>query len=57
MLQELGWTEAGWQRGWMDPEHFKEATEADEAMDDPLVELKRAQGILMKVLKRLERLP
>ena len=52
MLQELGWSELGWQRGWMDPEHFQ--AEALESID-PAVQLKRAHDILVQVLKRLER--
>lgn len=54
VLQELDWTEAGFRRGWMNPENFLEQKDPDEeAVKDPVSELHKAHAILSNLLQQM----
>jgi len=57
VLEELEWTEAGWRRGWMNPENFseQEVREASHSSQEAAVELQKAHEILGNVLQSLRR--
>lgn len=54
VLEELEWTEAGWRRGWMNPENFsEEEVTASHSYQEAAVELQKAHEILGNVLLNL----